>query len=80
MQPQERNNWYIQNESKIKKIKDQCNYDAKVADRHIKYCTYCGECWDTKTKKNIRDFVSYGMEKKKCPQCKGKESLCLSLI
>ena len=80
MQPQERDNWYMPNAPSIKKKKDKCNFDAKIADKRIKYCVNCNECWDSRTKVNIKDFVSYGKEKKICPTCKGRVTLCLSLI
>ncbi len=57
------------------------NYDSKMADRNIKYCTKCKRCWEHKyhsTKSYVeiyQDFVSYGKERKDCEQCKVKETL-----
>lgn len=59
-------------------------FDAKKADKDIMICIKCKCGWERNFNKNgfnyYKSFVSYGKKKGICPMCKGKESLCLSLI
>ena len=71
-------NTFNQNELKkstsVKKTK-YTNYDSKVADKNVKYCTKCKNCWEYKyqsSKKYVefyQDFVTYGKEREVCPNC-----------
>ena len=57
--------------------------DGKKADKSIKHCTECGNCWETillqlSGDSNYRrfvikysDFPKYGKQKETCPVCLG---------
>jgi len=57
------------------------NYDSKLADENIKYCTKCNTCYEQTILRNYvaknrvvifyEDFPSYGKEKKDCLRCDG---------
>tara|TARA_Y100001972_G_C7626829_1_gene314464 strand:+ start:985 stop:1218 length:234 start_codon:yes stop_codon:yes gene_type:complete len=54
------------------------NLDAMLADQNIYHCSVCNRCWEKskQTKKNLfiyyDSFVTYGKDKKQCPQCRDK--------
>jgi|14_taG_2_1085336.scaffolds.fasta_scaffold10611_6 hypothetical protein len=71
---------------RIKKYKEH-EYDAKLADKKIKFCNTCNRCWEidkeaTKTSYNRKlgriiysyyeDFPKYGKQTQECSQCKGE--------
>lgn len=72
---------YNQHDHYHSKPKSKCNYDSKLADSNIKYCTKCNTCYEQTMMRNYvakncvvifyEDFPSYGKEKKDCLKCDG---------
>lgn len=75
--------WLFQNQ--VKEHKEKFNFDSKLADQRVKFCTKCKKCWEIdrvkskdphllkKKKKFVNyyeDFPTWGKEKETCQKCK----------
>ena len=74
--------WGDRREVLAKRDDKKCEQEARQADSKIKICEKCKMAWErdayntcriNKTISYYEDFVTYGKEKKTCPNCKSKE-------
>ncbi len=74
---------YLAKTTRVKKVRERkrCNTPQK-ADKEIKYCITCTNCWERKAKPDnsttlfnwYEDFPAYGKEHKICPKCQSKNN------
>ena len=75
--------WLFQNQ--VKEHKEKFNFDSKLADQRVKFCTKCKKCWEIdrvkskdphllRKKKNpiyyYENFPTWGKERETCQKCK----------